>query len=161
MWFLFFEIWLWLLLAYVAGWISHWFFCCRDKDKKSRQKESPLTASAVAESVVASSDNQEVVAANMADQWKPLGFIGQPEQVDDLKKIKGVGAKIESTLNELGFYQYQQIADWDDNNVEWVESFLSFPGRINREDWRGQATLLASGESTDFSSKVDRGDVDY
>ena len=31
---------------------------------------------------------------------------------DDLKMLKGVGPKLEETLNELGFYHYDQIAAW-------------------------------------------------
>lgn len=29
MWVLFLEIWVWLLIAFTAGWFFHWFFCCR------------------------------------------------------------------------------------------------------------------------------------
>ena len=37
---------------------------------------------------------------------------------------------------------------------------LSFPGRIQREDWIGQAVALASGDETEFSKRVDKGEVD-
>lgn len=157
MWFLFFEIWLWLLLAFAAGWISHWFLCCRDKEKKPKQDTAQLIATAISEAEARVGDG----GAQMEERWKPLGFTSQPEQIDDLKKIKGIGEKIESTLNELGYFQYSQIAEWTEQNVEWVETFLSFPGRIEREDWLNQARKLAQGESTEFSSRVDSGDVDY
>ncbi|MEL6568053.1 MAG: NADH-quinone oxidoreductase subunit NuoE [Pseudomonadota bacterium] len=61
---------------------------------------------------------------------------------DDLKKIKGIGPVNENQLNELGIYTFAQIAAWTPANVEWVEGYLSFPGRIGREDWITQATAL-------------------
>jgi hypothetical protein len=36
-----------------------------------------------------------------------------------------------------------------------------FPGRILRDDWRGQAIILKDGGKTDFSKRVDNNDVDY
>ena len=33
MWFLFFEIWLWLILSFALGWFSHWFFLNRVQKK--------------------------------------------------------------------------------------------------------------------------------
>jgi NADH-quinone oxidoreductase subunit E len=78
---------------------------------------------------------------------------------DDLKKIKGVGPKLEETLNELGFYHFDQIAKWTEAEIAWVDNRLKFKGRITRDDWIGQATKLAAGEETEFSKRVDDGDV--
>ena len=44
-------------------------------------------------------------------------------------------------------------------NVRWVGSYLAFPGRIDREDWIGQARLLGQGLETEFSRRVARGEV--
>jgi len=62
---------------------------------------------------------------------------------DDLKRIKGIGPKLEQTLNELGVFYYRQIAAWTDEQVAEVDEPLKFPGRILRDDWRGQAKTLA------------------
>ncbi|SDU12262.1 NADH-quinone oxidoreductase subunit NuoE [Stappia sp. ES.058] len=80
-------------------------------------------------------------------------------KADDLKKIKGVGPKIEGTLNDLGVYHFDQIAGWDEANKAWVDTRLKFKGRIDREDWIGQAKQLADGGETEFSSRVEKGDV--
>lgn len=64
---------------------------------------------------------------------------------DDLKKIKGVGPKIEGTLNDLGIFHFNQIADWNRQTVARVDEALSFKGRIDREKWVSQARTLASG----------------
>lgn len=81
------------------------------------------------------------------------------EEQDDLKRIKGIGPKNEDALNELGIFTFKQIAAWTLENVDWVEDYMSFPGRIEREDWIGQAKTLAEGGETEFSKRVDAGDV--
>lgn len=79
---------------------------------------------------------------------------------DDLKRIKGIGPVNEKALNELGIFKFSQIAAWTPANVDWVEDFMSFPGRIEREDWIAQAKALAKGEETEFSKRVDAGKVE-
>ena len=90
---------------------------------------------------------------------KPEAISVNAGEADDLKRIKGVGPKNEDQLNELGIYKFEQIAAWTEDNINWVEGYLSFRGRITREDWVGQAKTLASGGETDFSKRVDAGDV--
>ncbi|WP_413220889.1 NADH-quinone oxidoreductase subunit E [Tritonibacter mobilis] len=76
---------------------------------------------------------------------------------DDLKLLKGVGPKLEQTLNELGFFHFDQIAKWTEAEVAWVDARLKFKGRIERDGWIEQAKQLASGEETEFakSAKTD------
>jgi len=67
----------------------------------------------------------------------------RPDDVDDLKKIYGVGPVMEKTLNKLGIYLFRQVAALRKKDVEWVASHINtFPDRINRDDWVGQATEL-------------------
>jgi len=62
---------------------------------------------------------------------------------DDLKRIKGVGPAIEKTLNELGIFRFQQIADMSEYDIDRVAKHLrGFRSRIYREDWIGQAREL-------------------
>ena len=65
---------------------------------------------------------------------------------DDLKKISGVGPKLEQTLNDLGIFRYRQIADLDEAGIEQLDEKLKFKGRIQRDDWIGQATTLANAQ---------------
>lgn len=79
---------------------------------------------------------------------------------DDLKKIKGIGPKLEQLCNELGFYHFDQIAGWSADEVIWVNANLAgFKGRVSRDNWVEQAKLLASGAETEFSKRVDKGGV--
>ncbi|QBY00149.1 NADH-quinone oxidoreductase subunit NuoE [Rhodophyticola sp. CCM32] len=63
---------------------------------------------------------------------------------DDLKKITGVGPKLEGLLNEMGFWHFDQIAAWTPEQIAWVDARLTFKGRIERDDWVSQAQSLAS-----------------
>jgi len=79
---------------------------------------------------------------------------------DDLKKIKGVGPKLEQELNAEGVWHYDQIAAWSAEEVAWADEHLvRFKGRVSRDDWVGQAKTLAAGGETEFSRKVDKGGV--
>lgn len=62
---------------------------------------------------------------------------------DNLQQIKGIGPKIEATLNGLGIYHFDQLAAWTKANGEWMDAKLGFKGRVAREDWVAQAKALA------------------
>ncbi len=79
---------------------------------------------------------------------------------DDLKRIRGIGVLIEKRLNALGIGRYEQIANWTSGDIDRVSRSLEFKGRIERENWVEQARILASGGQTEFSRRVDRGEVD-
>lgn len=80
--------------------------------------------------------------------------------VDDLKKIKGIGPKLEEMLHGMGIYHFDQIAAWTPDELSWVDDNLTgFKGRASRDDWQAQAKLLAEGGETEFSARVGKGDV--
>lgn len=81
-------------------------------------------------------------------------------KADNLKEIKGVGPKLETLLNEMGFYHFDQIANWGADEVAWVDANLKgFKGRVSRDNWVEQAKTLASGGETEFSKRARDGDV--
>ena len=68
------------------------------------------------------------------------------EGADDLKKIKGIGPKLERMCNSLGFYHFDQIAAWTPSEVAWVDQNLEgFKGRVTRDQWVTQAQALVAG----------------
>jgi NADH-quinone oxidoreductase subunit E len=73
---------------------------------------------------------------------------------DDLKMIKGVGPKLEETLNALGFWHFDQVAKWTPEEIAWVDDNLKFKGRIERDGWTDQAATLAAGGTTEFSKRA-------
>lgn len=94
-------------------------------------------------------------AAPAVEAQDPADVDGKPPlldgprggEADDLKKIGGIGPKIEQTLNELGIYHYDQLAALSGEEIEWVDSRLRFKGRIERDDWVGQARALVDAKA--------------
>lgn len=101
---------------------------------------SPTIAEVVSEPVAAS--NPKAVDP----EWKPQGFSGPRDGTpDDLQKIKGIGPKLEKLLHSMGFYHFDQIASWTENEVAWVDQNLEgFFGRVTRDRWIDQARDLKS-----------------
>ena len=92
---------------------------------------------------------------------RPAGLNGARNgSADDLKRIKGVGPKLEQLCHSLGFYHFDQIAGWTADEISWVDDNLEgFKGRVTRDDWVAQARILAAGGTTEFADRVDKGDV--
>ena len=81
-------------------------------------------------------------------------------KADDLKRIKGVGPKLEKMLNSLGFYHFDQIASWTSSEAAWVDDNLAgFKGRATRDEWVRQAGTLASGAEVGPAKRAKKGDV--
>jgi large subunit ribosomal protein L21 len=77
----------------------------------------------------------------------PKSLDGPNGEADDLKKISGVGPKLEEKLNSLGIYHYSQIAEFTPENMAYVDETLNFKGRIERDDWISQAKALMAGDT--------------
>ncbi len=63
---------------------------------------------------------------------------------DRLTLIKGIGPVNERKLHENGIFHFEQIAAWTRDDIVLVETYLAFDGRVDREDWIGQAAALAA-----------------
>ncbi len=97
---------------------------------------------------------EKAVPAKEAATTASISFLSAPNgEADDLKKISGVGPKLEEKLNNLGIYHFSQIESFTPEDIEKVDGELNFKGRIDREDWLGQAKILAAGGETEFSKK--------
>lgn len=114
---------------------------------------------------------QEVVVAEPVAMVQGVSEVSEPDKpaflsapleggADDLKQIKGVGPKLEALLNTMGIFHFNQIASWGASEVVWMdENLKGFKGRVTRDDWVGQARLLARGQDTEFSKRVQKGSV--
>ena len=66
---------------------------------------------------------------------------------DDLKLIKGVGPVLEELCHKLGYYHFDQVANWTAAEIAWVDENLEgFKGRVTRDEWVVQARDLAAGK---------------
>lgn len=141
----------------------------RDKEAKAAAKAAKVAATApVAAAPAAAAPQPAAVAAvaekpkaapakkadapakpSLEDKNRPAG-IARPAAVDDLKLISGVGPKIEGTLHELGIFTFTQVAAWKKAERDWVDGYLNFKGRIERDDWVKQAKALAKGGVAEY-----------
>ena len=64
---------------------------------------------------------------------------------DDLKLISGVGPVLEGRLHALGIRKYAQVAAFSAEDIARVDAVLNFRGRVERDNWVGQAKALAEG----------------
>lgn len=119
-----------------------------EKDEQIKTLESQLKISQQAKKV--SAGNSLLERADF-DEHRPKFyedmpkhfFTTPPNTIDDLKQISGVGEVLEKTLNELGIYQFRQVALFTSDDIDWVSKHLEqFKGRIEHDDWVNQAKEL-------------------
>lgn len=68
---------------------------------------------------------------------------GSKDRSDDLTKLNGIGPYIEQRLNEIGIYNYDQVSKLTNVDIRKITELIDFfPGRIERDDWVGQAHAL-------------------
>jgi len=146
------------LLGAIIGYILGKATClksdeCQDKPDNSHELHIDNQTGTDSKAKI-STDKEKVVAV------QPL-LLDKPREggKDNLQLIKGIGAVIEAALNKKGIYHFDQIASWTKEEIAWVDSAISFPGRAEREKWVEQAKALANGETTEFAERVKRGEV--
>lgn len=103
--------------------------------KKAEKTEAKKeTAEPAAE--VSNDDANKTLLANIGE--------GDAKNADDLKLISGVGPVFEKTLNNIGIYNFSQVAKMTKAEYDILDSLTGkFPGRAERDDWAGQAKKLA------------------
>ncbi len=133
----------------------------RDKDAKATAKaakapsaaaSAPASLAAVPAKDEAKPTAKKAAAAakpSLEDKNRPAG-IAKPAAVDDLQLISGVGPKNEKILHDLGIFTFAQVAAWKKAERAWVDAYLNFHGRIEREDWVKQAKALAKGGVAEY-----------
>ncbi len=107
-------------------------------------KTAAVAATAVAASVAkpkAAVKKPAKAASKPKDARPPK--MKKPAKPDDLKLISGVGPKLEGVLNGLGIYKFEQVSKWKKAERDWVDGYLKFKGRIDRDNWVSQAKKLA------------------
>ncbi|TMM50421.1 hypothetical protein [Qipengyuania marisflavi] len=94
------------------------------------------------------------VAVAAAAKSDAVGAGTGDAQADDLARLKGVGPKLVAMLHQLGVTSFDQIADWDDAEIDRIDAELGrFAGRIRRDDWVGQAKLLGTGDAAAYAAR--------
>ncbi|OYU16835.1 MAG: NADH:ubiquinone oxidoreductase [Rhodobacteraceae bacterium PARR1] len=91
---------------------------------------------------------------------KPAGLAApRAGQADDLKTLEGIGPALEKLCNELGIWHFDQIANWGDAEIAWMDSNLKgFKGRVTRDKWVAQAKLIGSVGVEEFLRRAKTND---
>ena len=123
---------------------------CKDTKKKKNKKKKKTKTGKIP-------DGAAIYAANDVEEGEAVAVSNILElphtsdnTPDDLELIAGIGPKLAQTLNELGVYRFEQIANWQEADVERVDTHLNFSGRIDRENWIEQAKALAIGGRDEY-----------
>jgi predicted flap endonuclease-1-like 5' DNA nuclease len=143
-----------------------WTYTAPDAEENASEPAAPVETVAVEPEAPASEDKTEDYDKDGklegTDEGEKPQTLDAPRygQADNLKEIKGVGPKLEQVCFSMGFYHFDQIANWTDQEVAWVNANLvGFKGRVTRDKWVEQAKVLAAGGETEFSKRVDQGKV--
>ncbi len=112
-------------------------------DAEAAAPAAAKTAAPAASAAPAAAASAFADASDGIEGKKPQGLASAQGEADDLKQITGVGPVLEGKLNDLGIFHFWQIAKWGKDEVAWVDGFLNFKGRIERDDWISQARTLA------------------
>ncbi len=153
--YLFGKIFIFLLTAAGLGFIAGWYL-----RQLYLQKETTVTQ-------MNGSKNEEYISTLQAENIKlkqqlascletaknresgPINFSGtepSSEKIvkDDLKEIRGIGTFLEIKLNQSGIYTFEQIAEWDKNDVDkMLKNLYPYGDRIERDNWIIQAKELS------------------
>lgn len=113
---------------------------------ETRAEEPPAAEALTGPAAEVSAGLDRIAAADRVGERPPALPGPRAGNVDDLRRIRGIGPQNATRLNVLGIYHLDQIAAWTPAEVRWVGAYLAFPGRIEREDWIGQARALTAGD---------------
>lgn len=106
--------------------------------EKTEENAEKTAKKSVAKSTVKKADEK----SSNIELLKTLLGEATEENQNDLKAIVGIGPKFEKTLHSMGIYTYQQISKLNDESIAILEELTKFPGRVERENWVGQAKEL-------------------
>ena len=167
------ELALWMLLFYFVGCLAGWALrnvfsqpAAVPAAVAAIPKAMPVTPAPMAPRAAPAPVSTPAPAAAVAVQApvasgkmnKPKGLTAaRGGKADNLQRISGVGPKNEGILNNLGIYHFDQIAAWTPDQINWVDDHLRFNGRIQREEWIRQASLLAEGKEAEFTKEFGTG----
>ena len=82
------------------------------------------------------------------------GFKRPKGQPDDLTKIATINVDLDTQLKKLNVLRYDQIAAFSDDDIANLDDVLQLNGRVEREDWIGQARkLMAEAAATEVPAE--------
>lgn len=97
-------------------------------------------------------ERSDARARRLNAAWK--GFKKQKGEPEDLTQIKGIDANLAAALRHLNAIKLEQIANLSDDDIAHLDETLKLDGRIEKDDWIGQArTLLAEAAAAEVPAE--------
>lgn len=113
------------------------------KPSKKAAAKKPAAKKAEPKTEAAPAKTEKAAPAKKAEKASDTLFTTPKGDPDDLKKISGVGPALEKKLHAFGVTKFEQVAAFSKTDIEKLDDALSFKGRIERDDWLGQAAKFA------------------
>jgi large subunit ribosomal protein L19 len=84
------------------------------------------------------------------------GFKKPKGAPDDLLQIKSITPELAERLAGIGVIKFEQIANFSDDDIANVDETLALEGRIEKDDWVGQAQrLLAEATAAEVPAEAE------
>jgi predicted flap endonuclease-1-like 5' DNA nuclease len=111
------------------------------KREFNRESHEPPPKSKAAAASHSTNGHDKTSAHTRVTNGKDTFALPDPfSERDDLKKIRGIGPRMEFLLNQHGVTSFRQIACWKTSDVETLLKELPVAsGRIRREKWMLEA----------------------
>lgn len=108
---------------------------------------APKTKAAERPAAVIATKAVKVAKAEAQEKTVKAAPARKAGKADDLKRIDGIGPKLEQMLKGRGITRIQQIAELEPDALAALDMELGLDGRTLRDDWTGQAKRLAGGKA--------------
>jgi len=149
--------WLFVIALIIGIAIAWWIFVANRKTRVVSTRPDVLeegSAPAQRNQALIDAPTASAATAPTAPAPTPAPAPAPAATGDDLKRIKGVGPKLEKLLQSLGVTTYAEIAGWSEADIDRIDAQLgNFAGRIRRDNWPEQARFLAAGDEAGFKAK--------
>ena len=100
-------------------------------------------------------ERSDARARRLNAQWK--GFKKPKGEPEDLTQIKGIDADLAGRLRQLNAIKLEQIANLSDDDIANLDEALQLDGRIEKDDWVGQAQrLVAEAAAAEVPAEDDK-----
>ncbi len=148
-----FEIILMLLVAFILGYLLRYLLGGKSTDDvnwkvKYEDLDHKYTLSTNQLSIYETENKRLKTELDECNKGTKMGFAAvPPEERDNLKKVEGIGPKIEQLLFDGGVYTWEQLSQTD---VSYIQKILDNAGPNykvhNPATWPKQAELAAQGK---------------
>ncbi len=143
------EIIVMLLVAFILGYLLR-MFLSKDKDPDCSIWEDKYAKLENQFKILENERKQIQIELEKCQSGQKLGFVSrssEPAKKDDLKKVEGIGPKIEQLLYAEGIYTWNDLAQ---TKVEVIQMILDKAGpryrMHNPGTWPEQARMAAEGK---------------